>query len=421
MAIFKMTLIGLLVTTLVACSDFKSRPTLEGLKVTSPSHESYVRTAAITVAGECRSGTTVSISGQILNAPVESACLNSAFSVAVTLNSGQGAKTFSVIQKARGSMASAPIEVQVTLDSTAPSAPTITSPAASARFNQAAQSIAGACETGARVEVTGNVLSPPATGVCIAGTYSVGVTFTNGDGTKNFSVRQVDRAGNTSSGTARSIVIDTAAPANPVFTTPASNNLRVNTRNQTVAGTCEAGAKVFIAGLISNDPLPLEVTCASGGTFSRSVTLTAGDGTKTITLTQIDVAGNVSGTASRNFVLNTSSTLLAHPASESAMFSVQSAWIEVLQKILIEETTDFGHQMFSQDVSKLEINSINSSERWMVCVDTHTHLPTKKTRIFPIEAFTDLMSSESEEFFKSQMLAGEILQVGEFEVYACEL
>ncbi|MCO5114239.1 MAG: hypothetical protein M9899_08690 [Bdellovibrionaceae bacterium] len=303
------------VLTLVSCSNLRPQSSFDGLNVLAPVDEAYVNTAALTVSGECRSGTTIAVSGDVLTPPVEASCLNSEFTLVANLTAGQGLKNLTVVQRA-GSTTSEPVELSVTLDTAAPAVPTITSPIANAHFNQASQSVSGACETDATVQITGNVLSPPVTETCLGGSYSIGVTFTNNDGAKTFTVRQVDRAGNASSTVSRTITIDTASPANPAFTTPATNNFYVNNVSQTVVGTCEASATVLITGSgvvdIPANPLPLEVTCSAGGTFTRALTLTAGEGTKTVSITQVDRAGNISGTASRNFILDTTSP--ANPA-----------------------------------------------------------------------------------------------------------
>lgn len=303
------------VLTLMSCSNLRPQSSFDGLNVLEPADEAYVNTAALTVSGECRSGTTVAVSGDVLTPPVEASCLNSEFTLVANLTAGQGVKNLTVVQKA-GSTTSEPVELSVTLDTAVPAAPTITSPSANAHFNQASQSVSGACETDATVQITGNVLSPPVTETCLGGSYSIGVTFTNNDGAKTFTVRQVDRAGNASPTVSRTVTVDTASPANPAFTTPASNNFYVNNVSQTVAGTCEANATVLITGSgvvdVPANPLPLEVTCSAGGTFSRALTLTAGEGTKTVSLTQVDRAGNISGTVSRNFILDT--TPPANPA-----------------------------------------------------------------------------------------------------------
>ena len=298
------SLIVLFALVLTSCSsDLSSNTPPEGLTVTWPKNGSHVKATALTMTGACKADTVITISGDITASPVTTSCSGSAFSSALTLSAGQGVKTISVIQTASDNTSSDPEVVNVTLDTSAPSAPTVVAPTVNQRLNQFSQSISGNCETGAAVRVTGNILAPPKTGNCSGGTYSVGVTFTTGQGNKNFAVAQTDRAGNASSSTSRTIIIDSVAPAAPAYTSPAGNNTSVNSVSQTIAGTCEAFAIVLISGAIQN--APVEATCSSGGSFSRAINLVPGNGSKSTALVQRDQAGNYSTAIGRTIILNT--------------------------------------------------------------------------------------------------------------------
>ena len=96
-------------------------------------------------------------------------------------------------------------------------------------------------------------------------------------------------------GANKAIVIDTTAPAVVVITTPtASQNIQ---SPFTFTGTCETGATVSIAhaGITGS---PITTTC-SGSAYSVSVPFTS-DGIKTnISVTQTDLAGNISTATTR--------------------------------------------------------------------------------------------------------------------------
>lgn len=92
----------------------------------------------------------------------------------------------------------------------------------------------------------------------------------------------------------KAIVIDTTAPAVPVVTTPSTNDDIIGIRS-TASGTCETGATVSIASahLTTN---PTTATC-TGGAFSVALTWlnSANNVSQTLTFSQTDLAGNVSG------------------------------------------------------------------------------------------------------------------------------
>src|SRR5690606_23013495 len=144
------------------------------------------------------------------------------------------------------------------------------------------------------VTISGSGLSGSMTSVCNSGSFSAVVNFTAGDGSKFVSVSQTDASGNT--GTAsRSFVRDATAPVLAI-TNPAANSFVG--ASPVISGTCETGLNVTLngAGLVA----PVVTTCAAGS-FSTSVVISAGDGSKTVTATQTDGAGN-SGFDSRTFV-----------------------------------------------------------------------------------------------------------------------
>lgn len=75
--------------------------------------------------------------------------------------------------------------------------------------------------------------------------------------------------------------------------TPADGS-SVNNISQTVTGACLTGASLTFSGDIVGSP---NTTC-SGSTYSRAITLSAGEGPKTITVTQDDLGGHTNVTHS---------------------------------------------------------------------------------------------------------------------------
>jgi hypothetical protein len=158
-------------------------------------------------------------------------------------------------------------------DSTVP-AVTILQPAANASVNGAA-SVAGACESGLQVAISGAGLSATASTTCASGMYSANASFTSGDTSKTFTVSQTDAAGNVGS-VSRTVIRDSAPPLLTIAAPSSGAQVRSSI---TVSGACESGPSVTLggAGLAQSVSAP-----CSSGMYTRSVNLSSGEGSKTI-------------------------------------------------------------------------------------------------------------------------------------------
>lgn len=120
-------------------------------------------------------------------------------------------------------------------------------------------------------------------------------TLSSGDGTKNLKAWAKDSAGNISlTSTDLTIQLDTSSPT-PSISSPALNSLAQT--GITLSGNCENGLTVNISGDVDS----ASTTTCSSGTFSKAVTFSTGDGSKTISISQTDLAGNI-GSDSRSFL-----------------------------------------------------------------------------------------------------------------------
>src|SRR5207253_2184912 len=115
-----------------------------------------------------------------------------------------------------------------------------------------------------------------------------------GDGTKTITAKETDAAGNASTATAN--YLRDSTPPKVVITSPAANT--VSQTDISVAGTCETGLNVTLAG---SGVATAVVTPCTAAAFTATVAFTANSGTKLVTASQTDAAGNV-GTDSRSFV-----------------------------------------------------------------------------------------------------------------------
>ena len=157
----------------------------------------------------------------------------------------------------------------------------------------------GSCEAGLPIVIEGEDL---ATVSCSDGSFSYTTVSQNTDGVRAYTFTQTNVSGVSTliTGTWER---DTVAPIvqilSPEENTPARDGVLLT-------GTCEEGLPLTISG---SGVLGAITTSCSTGTFSQMVYFSAGEGSKTITVSQVDVAGNT-GSASRSFIRDTTGPLL---------------------------------------------------------------------------------------------------------------
>lgn len=189
------------------------------------------------------------------------------------------------------------------IDLTAPT-PATASPVANSLV-RTTNTISGSCEdNGNNVVVTGDIDNSPVYFPCIAGSFSGSVDLAGSDGAKTINFQQLDDVGNIGTGTL-TLVKDTTAPVLAVTSHSANQQVLASI---TMAGTCENNGNVVTA---SGDftGSPATVNCV-GGNFSLPVTLSGIDGAKSVTLEQLDVAGNT-GSVTHALVKDTAAPTIA--------------------------------------------------------------------------------------------------------------
>ncbi len=248
-----------------------------------------VAKAGLTVIGTCTSGLNVVVSGAVSVGTTVS-CANGSFSAPITFSNGEGNKTVTLTQtNAQGQSSSS--SRNFIKDSVNPVI-SIINPVANA-FVGNTVTVNGACETGITVVLYGTGTTGNSSANCVNALYSGVVTLTVGDGSKEVRTGQTDSAQN--SGVAVVTVRrDSVAPIITI-SSPAAGTLATN--GLTITGSCENGLPVVASG--AGVSSTVQANCASQK-FSLAVVFSSGDGTKAITLTQTDGAGN-KGTVSRNF------------------------------------------------------------------------------------------------------------------------
>ena len=220
---------------------------------------------------------------------------------ASTLSAGAHTITATATDAA-GNAGAASSGASITIDTTAPAAPSAPLPAADVT-NDTTPTFTGTAEAGAKVKLydTDGTTLLGTTTADGSGAWAI-TASTLGQGTHTVTAKATDVAGNVSTVSAsHGVTIDTAAPAassTPVLDaasdTGISNSDGITAATTpTFTGTAEAGATVKLyegATLLGS-------ATAAGGNWSIASSL-LGEGQHTVTTTVTDAAGNVSGASS---------------------------------------------------------------------------------------------------------------------------
>ncbi|TBU87362.1 DUF4347 domain-containing protein [Phytopseudomonas dryadis] len=299
--------------------------------VTSPA---LSNSAAPLLSGTAETGSTVTISiggatyTTVASSGAWSLDLASATPVAGVLAlNANGANPVSVTATDAAGNVSATASQTLIIDTTAPTAPAVTSPALT---NSTTPLLSGTAETGSTVTVS--IGGATYTTVASGGAWSLdlasatpvaGSLALDVNGANPVSVTSTDAAGNTSSAATQTLIIDTAAPTAPTVTSPALSN----STTPLLSGTAETGSSVTVS--IGGATY---TTVTSGGAWSldlASATPVAGvlaldtNGANPVSVTATDAAGNVSATASQTLLIDT--TAPATPAVTSPALTNSTA------------------------------------------------------------------------------------------------
>ncbi len=222
----------------------------------------------------------------------------------------QGSRTLSAVLVTTGDVSLSPSAHRaVTIDSLAPTV-AILPPTTSATRSSTVH-LTGTCTDAGDLTPTvtlswnGNSSTPA---LVSGGTWTASATVA--DGTYNFVASAGDDAGNNSTSAAVALVVDTQAPAAPIFTSPAPT---VANTSVSIAGTGETGSIIDVL----DNGLPLGSATVSAGAWTFDTTLTAGS--HVLSATSRDSAGNISGSASSVFLIDNGSPMISIvPARTSA-------------------------------------------------------------------------------------------------------
>jgi hypothetical protein len=174
----------------------------------------------------------------------------------------------------------------LTIDTGAPNAPTITSPAA---VNDTTPTFAGTAEPGSTVTVKVDGVTVCTDVASAAGAWSCQPTTPLGLGTRNVSITATDAANNVSPAATQTLIVDTTAPTAPTISGPAAGASLHDT--PTFSGTAEPGSTVTV---MDGATTVCTATVDGSGNWSCTAAAPLGEGTHTISITVTDPAGNTS-------------------------------------------------------------------------------------------------------------------------------
>lgn len=291
---------GSFVTVSCSNSSFKSlkqipstSSVLEVLEAPQVSIESPVEGFStknqVEISGSCTKNLKVLVHGDVLaNAEVD--CKEEgSFKTMVTLSSAEGDKTVLVTQSNQHGKSTTFSRI-FKKDMTPPSLSLVT-PSANETVKDSVI-IQGMCEAGITVNINENNMdySVP----CAQGTFATTLPLKSADGVVNIALSQTDKAGNRAESSIK-INKDTKAP---VLSISSPANGATVSASANVQGSCEGQLPVSLGG--NGISAPVTENC-SNGTFDITVVFTSGGGTKNLTVSQTDLAGN-SSSVNRSFV-----------------------------------------------------------------------------------------------------------------------
>jgi LPXTG-motif cell wall-anchored protein len=176
----------------------------------------------------------------------------------------------------------------VTIDLTAPAAPTIDHPADGTEISDSTPTLSGTADSGTTVTVQSGTTTL-CTAVAVDGAWSCD-SLRLSDGKHTVTPTSVDDAGNATTGDPVTFTVDTSAPLAPVIVRPA-NGSTINTAKPELSGTADHDSQVSIEDQ-NGDPLCTDVLVGSDGQWACTSKRSYEDGLLTFTPRAVDAAGN---------------------------------------------------------------------------------------------------------------------------------
>jgi hypothetical protein len=270
----------------------------------SPTNSSLPNDNTPTFIGSCTPGDTVTIAidGNAI-APTQVCPPGGTYNITPTTPLTDGSHTVQVqVTDPAGNVSPISPAITISIDTSAPVAPVVSSPAPNANLNDNTPTFVGTGEPNATITIYDGTTPICTATVQLNGSWSCTPSSPLADGPHTINVTQTDPAGNISPTTTLPINIDTVVPNTPVITSPAPSSI-INDNTPVVTGTGEPGATITVTD--GNGNTLCTVVVPVSGTWSCTITTPLPEGTNTLNVTQTDPSGNTSPTTSVTITIDT--------------------------------------------------------------------------------------------------------------------
>jgi hypothetical protein len=266
--------------------------------VQTPTNGSRTNDTTPTYSGTAEPGSTVSISvdGTVVGTALADASGSWSFTPTTPLAEGSHSVNATATDAA-GNTGPQSNTNTFTVDLTAPSTPTVVTPANGSRTNDTTPTYSGTADPGSTVTiyVDGTQVGTAITDA--SGNWTFTPTTPLAEGAHMVSATATDSVGNTSGQSpTNTFTVDVTAPAAPVVATPA-NGSRTNDTTPTYSGTAEPGSTVTV---IVDGAVIGTTTANALGSWTFTPTTPLPEGSHTVAATATDVAGNTSPQSNTN-------------------------------------------------------------------------------------------------------------------------
>ncbi len=288
-----------------------SAPSLSLASAVTVGGVTYDKVNTPAISGVAEGGATVTFKDGTTLLGTVAADANGNYTFTPTSALSDGSHTINVTATDKAGNLGAVASQSVTIDTAAPSAPTLSLASAvtsgGVTYDKDNKpTISGIAEAGSTVTVKDGTTVLSTVVADGSGNYTYTPTSVLSDGVHTINVMATDKAGNVGAVTSQSVTIDTGIPSTPSISVASAVTVgsvtydKVNT--PTISGTAEAGSTVTIKDGASTLGT---VIATAGGTYSLTLGTALVDAVHTINVTAADKAGNVSSVASQSVTIDT--------------------------------------------------------------------------------------------------------------------
>jgi hypothetical protein len=256
--------------------------------VTSPTEGALLTTPRPTFSGTAEANTTIEVLNGATVLCTTTADGGGSWSCTATSDLTDGDHTVSVTATDAAELTSSATNRAFTLDSTAPQAPAVTTPAEDEVLATARPVFSGTAEVGSTVEVRHGATLICQTTAAVDGRWSCVPATDLADGEYTVSVTATDAGDQTSPATSRSFTLDTSEPDVPVVDIGGGQTAGAL---PTFSGTGEPGTTIEIR---DGETLLCTAVVQPDGSWSCTSTVELSEGDHDLTIVARDSAGNVS-------------------------------------------------------------------------------------------------------------------------------